>query len=322
MKRSRKLRTALLAVLVLALVGGSTLAVAAAGGWLPASWTGSENSDMKYEKPSLNEVANEGVAPAPMEPDASALSTDKPWYEYITYSAEAVGEYEVDNIKYKYYDPYDYSYGLIMDIKDTNVATTGTGRDTIPCPFSSANEVSVTWSASTANHFDHSIEVSADPEYGFETDGMIKHHFTITAHVGYSHEWGVEYEEGVELSQTFSAVHYNSKGAPYQWKVVNYVVSLPICVEVYKKSPEGEYILDRTTYMLVPTVQGACREYIINGVVYIEDWRTGEGVPLDDFWDEFMTPDKIKEHYTKNMLPTFHVAEETTEPTEGGMNNA
>ena len=107
MKRSRKLRTVLLAVLVLALVGGSTLAVAAAGGWLPASWTGSEDNSLKYEKPSLNEVANEGVAPAPMEPDESALSTDKPWYEYITYSVEPLGTFEADGKLIKYYDPYD-----------------------------------------------------------------------------------------------------------------------------------------------------------------------------------------------------------------------
>ena len=36
---------------------------------------------------------------------------------------------------------------------------------------------------------------------------------------------------------------------------------------------------------------------------YIEDWRTGDGVPLDDFWDDFMTPEKLTAAYTNKLLP-------------------
>lgn len=300
MKNHKKLRTVLVTVLALVLLSGTVLAVAAASGWMSASGSGSQTT--KYEKPSLNEVAQEGLAPDPMEPDASAIATDKPWYEYITYTADPIGEFTgSDGVLYKYYDPYDYNYGLVMDIKDTNVASGAGGS--IPCTFTSANELSVTWSTTSVHYYDHTIDVGAEVMGGWESGlKLALAKLEVTLHATYAHNWGTEFEDSVELGQTFSAVHFNSKGAPYQWRVVNFVVSMPLKVEVYKPSEDG-FILDTTTYVKAPTIQGVCRQYIINGVVYIEDWRTGDGVPLDDFWDQYLTPEKVKEAYSNKLLP-------------------
>lgn len=302
MKISPKLKTVLVLVLVLAVLSGSVLA-AAAGGWLPTSW-GGKTTDTEYEKPSLNEVAGEGVEPEPLTPEESAISTAKMWYEYITYSAEALHEQQVNkNMKFVYYDPYDYNYGTIMEIDDTNVASAG--GMSIPCPFSSANELDVTWSTSKSEGTEWSSEFGLDVEQGFEYGiGSVTASTNITVHLGHSQAGSKETEQGVEMSQVFSAVHCNSNGVPYQWKVVHYTVYMPLKVEIHKLNTKGEYILTDTKYMQIPTVQGTCREYIINGVTYIEDWRTGDGVPLDDFWDDFMTPKKLEAAYSNKLLPT------------------
>ena len=304
MSKTKKLRIVLVSVLVLAVLSGTVLAAATAGGWVPAAW-GGDNAETKYEKPSLNEVADEGVEPEPLTPDESAINTDKQWYEYITYTVEPMAEEKIDgNTKLVFYDPYDYNYGTIMEIDDTNVASRAGMK--IPCPFSSANELDVTWSTSTVEGEEWSSEFGFDIEQAFEY-GVLKSTFTTTlaVHLGHTQAGSKETENGVEMSQIFSAVHCNSNGVPYQWKVVHYTVYLPLKVEVYKKDAQGEYILNSTQYMQLPTVQGTCREYIINGVTYIEDWRTGDGVPLDDFWEDFMTPKKLIEAYdSKKLLPT------------------
>ena len=107
MRTSKKLRTVLVTVLALASLSGTVLAVAASGGWNPASWNASKHAAIKYESPNIGEVALEGVAPDPMTPAEDAISTDKPWYEYITYSVEPLGTFEADGKLIKYYDPYD-----------------------------------------------------------------------------------------------------------------------------------------------------------------------------------------------------------------------
>ena len=304
MRTSKNLRAVLVTVLAVVIVASSVLAVAAAGGWLPSAW-GAKSTTVKYEKPSLNEVAGEGVEPEPLAPDESAISTDKQWYEYITYSVEPLEEQKVNaRTLLKYYDPYDYNYGTIMEIDDTNVATyKGEEKLTIPCAFSSANELSVSWSTYKAEGTEWAVDVGLDFEQGWEYGAGVKATTGFTIHAGYTHSGSKETEYGVEMSQTFSAVHCNSNGVPYQWKVVHYTVYLPLKVEIYKLDAKGEYILTDTKYMQLPTVQGTCREYIMNGVTYIEDWRTGDGVPLDDFWDDFMTPKKLTAAYKDKLLP-------------------
>ena len=301
MSKIKKLRIVLVSVLVLAVLSGTVLAAATAGGWVPAAW-GGNNAETKYEKPSLNEVADEGVEPEPLAPDESAISTAKMWYEYITYSAEPLHEQQItDKMKLVYYDPYDYNYGSIMEITDTNVASMG--GMSIPCPFSSANELDVTWSTSTVEGTEWSSEFGFEAEQAFEYGTVVKMSTTLHIQVGHTQSGSKETEQGVEMSQIFSAVHCNSNGVPYQWKVVHYTVYLPVKVEIHKLGADGEYIVVDTKYAQVPTVQGTCREYIINGVTYIEDWRTGEGVPLDDFWDDFMTPAKLEAAYANKLLP-------------------
>lgn len=301
MSKPKKLRAVLVSVLVLALLSGVVLAAAATGGWVPAAWGGND-ADIKYEKPSLNEVAGEGVEPGPLTPEESAVSTSKMWYEYITYSAEPMHEKQVkDNMKLVYYDPYDYNYGSIMEINDTNVASMG--GMSIPCPFSSANELDVTWSTSTVEGSEWSSEFGLEIEQTFEYGALVTMTTGIHVQLGHTQAGSKETEQGVEMSQIFSAVHCNANGVPYQWKVVHYTVFLPVKVEIHKLGSDGQYIVTDTKYIQVPTVQGTCREYIINGVTYIEDWRTGDGVPLDDFWDDFMTPAKLEAAYANKLLP-------------------
>lgn len=307
MRISKKLRAVLVTVLAVVIVASSVLAVAAAGGWLPSAW-GAKSTTVKYEKPTMNEVAGEGVEPEAMEPETSAISTEKEWYEYITYSAEPLEEVsDGKKTKIKFYDPYDYNYGTIMEISDTNVATyKGEEKLTIPCAFSSANELSVTWSTSKVEGSEWASEIGGEFQQSWEYGvGLVGTTSTtgFSIQIGHTQAGSKETEQGVELSQTFSAVHCNASGVPYQWKVVKYTVYMPFKVEIHKTDSKGQYFLDETRFILVPTVQGTCREYIMNGVTYIEDWRTGDGMPLDDFWDDFMTPAKLKKLYNTKLMP-------------------
>ena len=313
MKQAKRPGRALIIVIcVIAVISSSVLALAATGIWQPFSWLGGDSTP-EYEKPDLNNVAQEGIAPDPMTPAEDAISTDKPWYEFITYSAKEIHSYIVkgnkknSDVKYVFYDPYDYNFGLTMEIDDTNVFDSSVpGKDLVmPCPFSSANQVDVSWSSSRGREYNEEISVGVEASFGTEYSALgltvkteIQGQFGFTFTATQSSEWGME------MSQSFSAVHFNSNGVPYQWKVVHYTVYMPLKVEVYKQNKKGEFVLESTTYCAIPTVEGTCREYIVNGVVYIEDWRTGEGIPLDEFWEDFMTESDLKKAYEGKLLPT------------------
>ena len=65
----------------------------------------------------------------------------------------------------------------------------------------------------------------------------------------------------------------------------------------------GEWVVAETNYYILATVEGTCREWI-NNVAYIEDWRTGEPVAVENFWKEFFSKESLMKAYKENMLPT------------------
>ena len=118
MKEKKKHFSAVIAVsLALSILAVSTSAAVSAG------------SDALAKKPETQSVHNnvditaitgEVVEPPMLTSAASSVAKEKQWYEYVYYSEEPVAYYYVsDTARVAFYDPYDYSSSLIMEVDDS-----------------------------------------------------------------------------------------------------------------------------------------------------------------------------------------------------------
>lgn len=117
MQEKKKHFSAVIAVsLALSILAVSTSAAVSAG------------SDASAKKPETQSVHNnvdittitgEVVEPPMLTSAASSVAKEKQWYEYVYYSEEPIFHtYLSDNIRLSFYDPYDYSTSLIMEVSD------------------------------------------------------------------------------------------------------------------------------------------------------------------------------------------------------------
>ena len=114
-----------------------------------------------------------------------------------------------------------------------------------------------------------------------------------------SETWGDESSASKDVK--YNALYFNSDGTPYRWRIVKYTVYLPLYCEEQTLVKE-EWVITKTDYCVLATVQGTCREWI-NNVAYIEDWRTGEPVQVENFWKEFFSEDALISAYKNQMIP-------------------
>ena len=72
-----------------------------------------------HQKPNISDITGEIAEPPEITSNASALATEKAWYEYIYYSEKPVGYYYLNNTtRVTFFDPYDYNDTLMMEVKD------------------------------------------------------------------------------------------------------------------------------------------------------------------------------------------------------------
>lgn len=119
MERSkRKLPAVIAASLVIAtlMVAGSGIAVASG----PSIITSTPAGESIHEKIDISEITGEIPEPPMLTSAASAVATEKAWYEYVYYSSEPVGQYYLsENTRMTFYDPYDYADALVMEVDDS-----------------------------------------------------------------------------------------------------------------------------------------------------------------------------------------------------------
>ena len=73
-----------------------------------------------HEKINLTDVTGEIVKAPLLTSAASSVAKEKAWYEYVFYSPEPVFHtYLSENMRISFYDPYEYSSALIMEVDDT-----------------------------------------------------------------------------------------------------------------------------------------------------------------------------------------------------------
>ncbi len=305
MKKKRVVALVLAVVIVLSSV--SMTVVAVANDWQPIEWITNawsnkpdeDNSIVKYEKPSVGEIAGDGEYPDEIKSSASDAAVEKQWYEYVTYSKTSIGEVSLGTKKYVFYDPLDYTYGIVMEISNTSDAF-GDFYDSEG--FSTANEIQVSYSTSTSASWAYSVsnEVQIEAEVALEEFG-VKVGTKIGTSFGISEEIGISNESSSSKTVSYNAIYFNSQGTPYRWRIVHYTVYLPLYCEIMQLV-DGQWVVTDTNYCLLATVQGTCREWI-NNIAYIEDWRTGEPIAVENFWKDFFTKEDLIEAYTNRLTP-------------------
>ena len=300
-----KLAVIVSAVTVVSILFGTVMATALVGeNGLFSATAGTNNSTTKYEKPSIGDISLDGAYPDEIESNSSANAEEKEWYEYITYSKKPLETYQEGNTRYVFYDPYDYSYGMIMEFSSPESKF---GEYYDPEGFTTANEISVSYSVSKSHSWasdvsaDLTFEKSAGAELGSDY-AKISAETKFALNIGVSHTQSGSDDSSASKDITYNALYFNSNGTPYRWRVVKYTVYLPLYCEK-QVLKDGQWITDASAYCLLATVQGTCREWI-NNVAYIEDWRTGEPVAVENFWKEFFSKESLMKAYKENMLPT------------------
>ena len=80
--------------------------------------TGNDTMNIKYLSPDINSLTGHGEDPEEISVSATAHYAEKKWYEYVTYSENAVASYRIDdNNRVLFYDPYTYTNAMVMDVQ-------------------------------------------------------------------------------------------------------------------------------------------------------------------------------------------------------------
>ena len=104
------------------------------------------------------------------------------------------------------------------------------------------------------------------------------------------------------VTKTYDAGYFNNRGAPLQWKIIEYTIKMPMYYQV-ENLVDGEWIFGDSSYCVLNTVQGTCRAWMENNVAYYEHWGTGEPVTWDGFWGQFFTESSLIDAYKNRLYP-------------------
>ena len=300
--KRRKLVVIISIISAFSILFGTVVAAAAwSEGGISELWNSLTNKDgvVKYEKPSVGEIAQDGAYPDEVKSNSSANAQEKEWYEYVTYSKTPIEEKQIGNIKYVFYDPYDYNYGMVMEFSSPE-SKFGDYYDSEG--YTTANEISVSYSVSKSRSWDSSVSLDWGFEESFGASAFgASAEMKFSQNVGISHTQAGSNDSSASKDVTYNALYFNASGTPYRWRIVKYTVYLPLYCEK-QTLVNGEWVVTDTSYCKLATVQGTCREWI-NNVAYIEDWRTGEPVQVENFWEEFFTLSALIKAYNDKLIP-------------------
>ena len=185
MKAKKKLFQALALCLAISLSMGM-IVVAAVGSSATSNNTlakqALEQTYGKYQKIDINSITGEGGNPPEISGAASAAAAEKAWYEYIPYSSQAVASIRIDDDRrLLFFDPFDYSNAMIMDV-------TGEEND-----WSSANslEISYTTGSTISEGKESSSESSTSIEVaeGKDVDFSYSKGMSLAVTKGWSQNW-------------------------------------------------------------------------------------------------------------------------------------
>ena len=205
--KRRKLVVIVSIISAFSILFGTVVAAAAwSEGGISELWNSltNKNNVVKYEKPSVGEIAQDGAYPDEIKSNSSANAKEKEWYEYITYSKTPIEEVQIGNKKMVFYDPYDYNYGMIMEISNPE---NNFGDYYDPEGYTTANEISVSYSVSKS----HSWSSDFSFEFGVEEEAEAGVMFAKVA---------MKFSQNIGVSHTQSGSNDSSASKDVTYKII------------------------------------------------------------------------------------------------------
>lgn len=146
MQEKKKHFSAVIAVsLALSILAVSTSAAVSAGNDALAK---KPDTQSVHNNVDITAITGEVVEPPMLTSAASSVAKEKQWYEYVYYSEEPVAYYYVsDTTRLAFYDPYDYSSSLIMEVDDS--ITDWSSNNSMQVSYTTGNSITNTDGNST-----------------------------------------------------------------------------------------------------------------------------------------------------------------------------
>jgi len=169
--------------------------------------TSTNDTKSIYAKTDISQITREGGNPPEFTSNASTLAKEKEWYEYVNYSVEPVGIYNLNDIsRIAFFDPYDYSGSLVMEIDDT--VTDWSSANSLTATYETGNTMTTGMESSTQTN--SSIEVaqgedvsgstSSDYSKGISTSRSDTYNKSKTSETtdttSHTYQWGLHEDVG------------------------------------------------------------------------------------------------------------------------------
>lgn len=152
----------------------------------------------------ISTLTGEGGDPPELLAAASALAKEKEWYEYVLYSVEPVGTFKVGEItRISFYDPYNYSNSLIMEVKDD--ITDWSSANSLESTYEISDTLTIGLESSTTAN--SSVEVAK----GSDLSGSM----TEEESRSFSESRTDSYNESIRNEKEWEERHYSAE--EHQW---------------------------------------------------------------------------------------------------------
>ncbi len=249
-----------------------------------------ENKSEEVPKPELGEDYLENEFDAP-----NIEEHQKQWYEYVGFDMENPKIQNSSKFIYNIFMPEDSDLATVMEI--SGLSMSASSGDFL---FGNSQKIDGLDQFTTASSIlvDYTIQNSRSDslEASLVSEITVKE-FIAEERVSAGITSTISLNEGetATFSRTFNAIP-EANGTIVPWQVVKYDVQMAVFVRVYKKN---DYRLYKEGYLMLNLMSGVCRRWA-NG--YIEHWRTGEKVVIEDFMGEYLSPESLKNQIQKNGL--------------------
>lgn len=249
-----------------------------------------ENKSEEVPKPELGEDYLENEFDAP-----NIEEHQKQWYEYVGFDMENPKIQNSSKFIYNIFMPEDSDLATVMEI--SGLSMSASSGDFL---FGNSQKIDGLDQFTTASSIlvDYTIQNSRSDslEASLVSEITVKEFIAEEGvSAGITSTISLNEGETATFSRTFNAIP-EANGTIVPWQVVKYDVQMAVFVRVYKKN---DYRLYKEGYLMLNLMSGVCRRWA-NG--YIEHWRTGEKVVIEDFMGEYLSPESLKNQIQKNGL--------------------
>lgn len=189
--------------------------------------------------------------------------------------------------------------GTGASIGSTQSAETSIGVTT---GVSTGVSTNVSASVGTTTGTESGYEIGIDDEFSESATlgwSTVSDRITSSSGSSTSTSKGWSNTESTSIARTFEALYFTDSGVPYSWTIAYYEVKMPMMAKLQYKIG-GKWVTVDTGFVLLTTIKGSCRAWIVNGVVHFEHWATSQPVVDTDFWDGFMSKEALIDAYNRD----------------------